>query len=399
MLQLLLRVGLALDLGRASLAPLPAPRAPVIDGSLDDPAWAAATATSAFVQKFPDEGAPPTHATTVRVLYDDEAVYLGIECAQADVPVVARLTRRDRLVEADRVEIDLGTRGDGKSAFHFAVNAAGVLVDGIRYDDTELDLSWDENWEAETGRSADGWTAEIKIPLRVLRFPTLAAQTWDFQVRRYLSARQEIDEWAFIPRAVAGEVSHYGSLGPFVDLHAGSRFEIRPFVLGRARRRDATNETLANGVDASVSAGVDARWHIARDLTLDAAVLPDFAQVEADQVILNLTTFEILFPEKRPFFLEGLDLFATPIQLLYTRRIGAQPIIPDLDTRESLVDGPDPAQIYGALKLVGQVGGRFSVGALAALTGSVDTTLQNAAGVRSRWQLAPTTAFAALRLK
>src|SRR5262249_51230350 len=213
-------------------------------------------------------------------------------------------------------------RGDGKSAFHFGVNAAGVMVDGIRYDDTELDLSWDENWEAETRRTAGGWAAEIKIPLRIVRFPTLPAQTWGFQVRRYLSAPQEIDEWALIPRAVAGEVSHYGRLGPFVDLQAGSPFEVRPFVLARLRRRDATPDALASGADAHAAGGLDARWHIARDLTLDAAILPDFAQVEADQVILNLTTYEILFPEKRPFFLEGLDLFATPIALVYTRRIG-----------------------------------------------------------------------------
>src|SRR5262249_24714679 len=175
MLQLLLHVGLALELAAASLTPIRASRAPVIDGSLDDAAWAAAAVSKSFVQKFPDEGAPPAEATTVRVVYDDEAVYFGIECAQPDFSVVARLTRRDRLVEADRVEVSVGPGGDGKSAFHCAVTAAGVLVDGIRYDDPELALSGDENWEAEPCRTAEGWTAEIKIPLRILRFPTLPA--------------------------------------------------------------------------------------------------------------------------------------------------------------------------------------------------------------------------------
>src|SRR5262249_6005338 len=308
-------------------------------------------------------------------------------------------TRGDRVVDADRVEIDLGTRGDGKSAFHFSVNAAGVLVDGIRYDDTELSLEWDENWEAATARTDAGWTAELRIPLRILRFPEAPSQTWGLQVRRYVSARQEIDEWAFIPRNVAGEVSHYGTLGPLEGLRAGSPFEIRPFALAKLRRREPTPDTLTSGTDVSAAAGLDAKWHIARDLTLDATVLPDFAQVEADQVVLNLTTYETFFPEKRPFFLEGLDAFATPVRILYTRRIGRQPAAPELAAGEQLVDAPEPSSIYGAAKLSGQLGGRVTVGALAAVVGANDATVQAADGSRAARALEPVTAFAAVRVK
>src|SRR5262249_3545152 len=163
---------------------------------------------------------------------------------------------------------------DGKSAFHFGVNAAGVLIDGIRYDDTELSLDWDENWEAATQQSDGGWSVELRIPLGILRFPSLPSQSWGLQVRRYISARQEIAEWAFIPRTSAGEVSHYGTLGPFDGLRPGRPFELRPFVLAKLRRRDPTEDTLASGTDLSFAAGLDAKWHIARDLTLDATVLP-----------------------------------------------------------------------------------------------------------------------------
>src|SRR5207247_6129812 len=145
---------------------------------------------------------------------DDNSLYVGVACTQTHFPVLARLTRRDRQVPSDRIEIDIGSQHDGKSAFHFEVNAAGVQVDGIRYNDTELLLDWDGNWQAATATSAQGWSAEIRLPLRVLRFAPAAEQTWSLQVRRQLAARQEIDEWAYIARSEAGEVSHYGEVGP-----------------------------------------------------------------------------------------------------------------------------------------------------------------------------------------
>ena len=401
MIHLCVSASLFFDLVRPApvLVPTRTAHAPTIDGRIDDAAWSDAAVATDLVQKFPAEGQSPSATTRVRVLYDEDAVYVGIECAQADVPIVARLTRRDRAVEADRVEVDLGSRGDGKSAFHFGVNAAGVLIDGLRYDDTELDLSWDENWEAAVQRGPDGWSAEIRIPLRLLRFPALPRQSWGFQVRRYISARQEIDEWAFIPRSVAGEVSRYGLLGPLDGLRGGGEVEVRPFVLARVRRRDASADTIGSGTDAALSAGLDGRWHITPDLTLDATVLPDFAQVEADQVVLNLTTYETFFPEKRPFFLEGLDTFALPVQLLYTRRIGRVPEAPDLKDGEALIDPPEPATIYGAAKLVGQIGGRFTLGALAAVTGRNDVLVQGADGLRSARPTDPPRAFGVLRLK
>jgi hypothetical protein len=386
-------------LATALLHPARTERAPEIDGRLDDTAWSAAESSGAFLQKFPDEGSPPSEPTSVRVLYDDDALYVAIDCRQASAPRVERLTRRDRDVDADRVEVDLATRGDGKSAFHFGINASGVLVDGLRYDDTELSLDWDENWDAAVQTTATGWTAELRIPLRILRFPTVPTQSWGLQVRRYVSARQEIDEWALIPRAVAGEVSHYGVLGPLDGLRPGSPFEVRPFVLARLRRREPTADTLASGTDAAFAAGLDAKWHIARDLTLDATILPDFGQVEADQVVLNLTTYETFFPEKRPFFLEGLDAFATPVQILYTRRIGRVPLLSELPEGAVLVEAAEPSPIYGAAKLSGQLGGRFTIGALAAVTGATDVTVQASDGSRTPLRLAPVTGFAALRLK
>jgi hypothetical protein len=154
---------------------------PKIDGVLDDIAWKESRVTGAFTQKFPAEATPPGEKTTLRIVYDDEAIYVSFDCEQVKTPIVRRLTRRDRIVEADWVSIGLDTKGDGKSAFEFTVNAAGVLADALRFDDTNISTDWDEIWDARTTVHEKGWTAEMKIPLRVLRFSSAHEQSWGLQ--------------------------------------------------------------------------------------------------------------------------------------------------------------------------------------------------------------------------
>jgi hypothetical protein len=385
---------------------LPAVRAtkpPDIDGDTSDVVWREAAATTAFTQKFPHEGDAPSERTTMRVLYDDDALYVAFDCEQEHAPVVEHLSRRDRLVEADRVEIDIGTRHDGKSAFQFTVNAGGVLTDAILFNDTDSSADWDENWEGRVARTARGWSAELRIPLRILRFSSASVQSWDLEARRYISEKQEIDEWSYIPRDAAGEVSRYGSLDDLRGLRASSPIELKPFVLGRVRRRDAATTQLASGTDASFSAGADVKWHPTQTLTLDGALNPDFAQVEADQQVLNLTTYETYYPEKRPFFLEGIDMFTTPRQLLYTRRIGRAAPAPNLRDSppygEQLVDVPEPAPIYGASKLTGQLADHWTIGTLSAVTGENDVAVQLADGSRDKRVIDPLTSFNVARVK
>ena len=340
---------LLLPLLVASLSPVRVHSAPRIDGHLDDEIWTTTPAVDSFRQTFPNDGAPASEPTTVRVAYDDTNLYVAISCVQR-VRSVARLTRRDREVAGDRVSIDIDTGHDRRTAFHFQISAAGVLVDGMRYDDTELSSEWDEIWQGEVARTPDGWTAELAIPLRILRLHADVA-TWGFQVRRWIGATGEEVEWSYAPRDAGGEVSRYGDLGPFDGLAPRGSIALVPFALSRAVRADKEMESQY-GDGLSAAAGLDLIWRPTRSVAVAAAVLPDFAQVEADQVVLNLTTTEIELPEKRPFFLQGLDVFATPIQMLYTRRIGATPIL-------------------GAGKVVGSAGG-FEGGALSAITESDD---------------------------
>lgn len=376
---------------------------PIIDGRLDDPAWKAAFPSADFTQKTPVEGRPPRERTTVRVLYDDDALYVGVDCEQRHARIVRPLARRDTLLESDHVEIDLDSRRDHRSAFAFIVTAAGVRIDAIRFDDLGWSSDWDDVWDARVHVHPGGWSAELRIPLRILRYDDLPVQSWGLQVRRHVSQTLENDEWAFIPRAAAGEVSRYGSLDGLVDLPVRRPLALKPFVLGRLRRRDPGLETAASGVDASLSAGLDLEWHPTQNLTLAATLLPDFAQVEADQQVLNLTSYQTYFPEKRPFFLGGIEAFSTPFPLVYTRRIGRLPAAPELlrgaAHAERLYDTPEPSRILGAQKLVGRLGRGWTVGVLGALAGRNDVSVLGADGSRTERLAEPLTAFHAFRLR
>jgi uncharacterized protein DUF5916 len=386
------------------LAAIRTPAAPLIDGRLDDAVWRAAPGTDAFTQSFPLDGAHPSERTVLRVLYDDTALYLGFDCEQVSTPIVERLTRRDRDSESEWVYVQIDSRNDGQSAFMFAVNVAGVLADAQIIDQTTYSWEWDENWDAKTSRTAHGWSAEVRIPLRVLRFDSkLPVQSWGLQATRFIALREESDIWSYIPRDVAAPIAFYGRLDGLRDLKGAGRLELQPFVLGSLTRRDPSQMAAGGGDDASGSAGLDLKWHIAQDLTFDAALNPDFAQVELDQVILNLGTFETFLPEKRPFFLEGIDAFSFPMQVFYSRRIGGPPVAPSLRSdasgSEELLNVPAPATIYGAGKLVGRLNPNWTIGALSAVTGSNDVSVVESTGAISNRLAAPVTAFNVLRLK
>jgi hypothetical protein len=365
---------------RPRLAAARTPKPPTIDGKLDDAVWSAAPASDAFTQHFPEEGAPPSERTTVRVLYDDDAIYIGVDCEQVHAPVVKRLMRRDTQNASDGVWLDIDSRRDGVSAFHFSVNAAGVLGDAIHFNDTDYSSDWDAVWEGRAADTPRGYSIEMRIPLYVLRFEARPIQDWGFQVRRFIEARQETDDWAFFSRRAGSYVPLFGRLEGLAELRPRRALQLRPFVLGRARFRaaDASADlgTVTHGFDWGGSAGLDAKAAVTNELTLDLALNPDFGQVEADAVVLNLSTFETFFPEKRPFFLEGIDTFATMRQLLYTRRIGHQPATPTRAGSERFIDLPEPSPIYGAAKLVGTIGGRTTLGLLSAVTGGNDVVVR-----------------------
>jgi len=371
---------------------------PDIDGKLDDAPWQNARVETSFTQNFPDEAKSPTENTELRVLYDDDAIYIAIRCFDSHPDqIVGRLTRRDRDIDSDKVTVDISSKNDKASAYHFQVNAAGVQLDGIRFNDTDMGTDWDGRWYSATTRDDQGWTAEMKIPLVTLRYNG-DVSSFGFQVRRYLLRRGEIDEWSFVPRTAKGEVSYYGTIDGITGLHAKRLAEALLYVSGRSTFRN--NQGSFDGTDPSGNIGADLKLGITPALTLDGTINPDFGTVEADQIVLNLSTIETYLPEKRPFFLEGADLFATRFNLFYSRRVGATPPSSTLSGSAVQTDPQPDGRIWGALKLTGLIGDRTSIGALDAVTSREDVTIARTPGAASEKLLVePLSNFTVLRLR
>jgi hypothetical protein len=371
--------------------------APQIDGRLDDAVWAGVPADDKFTQNFPDEQRDPTERTELRILFDDRSLYFGIRCwDNHPEAIVRRVTRRDRETDADKVQIDIDTSGDHRTAYHFEVNVSGMQVDGIRFNDTDLKTNWDEAWMAATAEDSQGWSAEIEIPLAILRYSGQGTSL-GLQVRRFLPRRLETDEWAYIPRTAGAEVSYYGRVVGLVDLRSRRLFRVSPYVTGRVLIR--SNQSTLDRIEPTASMGVDLKLGLTSALTLQATINPDFAQVEADQVVLNLTTLETFYPEKRPFFAEGADIFETPFTQFYSRRIGKTPDAPVLAPDEGVLSPIPAANILGAAKLIGSLLPHLSIGVLDAVTSGVDVPIGQAGGMRRQLPLSPVTNFSALRLR
>ncbi len=312
------------------------PAPPRIDGRLDDLVWRLAEPFDAFVQISPDEGAPPSEPTEVRVLFDDRALYVAVRCRDSrPAEIVRPMGRRDNPPVSDQVYVILDPSHDHETGYVFGLTAGGILQDGVIYEDDRTSWDWDGVWEGRVTVDAGGWSAEFAIPLAVLRFPDSRVQTWGFGVRRELARRREVSSTAFVPRNARGLISRLGHLEGMTDLVPHSHLELAPYAAARLALRPQhldPSRPQPRLADAIFDGGLDLKWAPSRGLSLVGTLNPDFGQVEADEVVQNLTTYEIHFPEKRPFFNEGLQLFQpvgmgdddvpVPQQLFYSRRIG-----------------------------------------------------------------------------
>jgi hypothetical protein len=388
-------------LGEGRMAPtltgIRTDKPPSIDGKVDEPQWQKAWLESNLTQNFPDEGKPPTERTELRVLYDDNAIYIAIRCFdRSPDKIVARLTRRDREIDADKVSVDISSRNDKKTSYTFQVNAAGVQVDGTRFNDTEYSTDWDGRWYSEVTRDAQGWNAELKIPLVTLRYAG-DVTSFGFQVRRTIGRTGEIDEWSYIPTTAGREVSYYGTLDGITGLNAKRLFQVLAYDSRRFFYRSGQGEL--NGGSSTDNLGADVKIGLTPGLTIDGTINPDFGTVEVDKTVLNLTTVETYFPEKRPFFVEGADLFATPFTIFYSRRIGAAPPPPTLVSGEEVEPLPD-GRIWAAVKMTGLIANRLSIGLLDAVTSRQDATIQRVPGGKVEKLLVdPLANFGVLRLR
>ena len=333
---------------------------PVIDGVLDDQVWARAALIDEFVQQEPREGAPATERTEVRVLYDGANLYVGILAFDASPErVTATEMRRDgsQIANEDNFQIILDTFMDSRSAYMFIVSPLGAMLDqqvfregegSRRGTSSNTNLEWDGVWDASARRTAEGWVAEVRIPMVTLRFPGASPQSWGINFMRNIPHRNEVVFWAPIPRAYGiTRVSLAGTLTGLEDLNRGRDLRIKPFfAAGREIERSEGVSSWSNSGDM----GLDLKYGITPSLNLDLTFNTDFAQAEADNEQVNLTRFPLFFPEKRDFFLENAGQFnvgttgsGQRANLFFTRRIGIN-------------ESGDQVPIVGGARMTGKVG-------------------------------------------
>jgi hypothetical protein len=294
-----------------------------IDGALDEAAWRSAGSASEFVLIGTREGQAPDESTTVRVLRDGERLVFGIWC-QSKRPPHAGLAPRDQVLDGDHISLHLDTDGDGQHAYIFGVNPWGVQVDGI-LTTGDPDFKWDGVWDAATRRGEGEWTAEIAVPFRILRV-SAKGRPWRLWARRELTAWNEVASWPGYRVGQPGPIMlQAGDLAGLDDARGGRELSLEPYVFG-ARASD--RELLSGGGTSSWSdhtqreAGVDVQAALSRSLVLNATYNPDFSQIEADVLQIDVNRrFPLHYPEKRTFFLEGADHFVTLMDLVETRRM------------------------------------------------------------------------------
>jgi hypothetical protein len=388
---------------------------PVIDGRLDDPAWQGIAPLTDFVQQNPIEGAAPSESTEVRLAYDEHALFVAFRgYDRAPELVVGRLVRRDQRISADNFSLFLDSYNDRRTAFEFSINPSGARRDVFIYGDgTGRDDSWDPVYDWATSLDSLGWTVEMRIPFSQLRFTTADSLSFGLRLRRSINRRNEEVNWPFFPRDQAGEVSNYGRLVGLIGVPPPRRLEILPYLAASSTFEPAEEDNpFVTGRRADARVGGDVKLGVTSGITLDATVNPDFGQVEADPAVVNLTAFESFFPERRPFFVEGTNLFQAGLEppeerrfggggggqegLVYTRRIGRAPqLSPDVDG--GYAEEVRQTTILGAAKLSGQVGKGWAIGLMQAVTAKERAATVDSLGFEGRAPVEPLTSYSVLR--
>ncbi len=350
-------------------------RAPVIDGRDDDPVWQHAVRIDGFSEFDPVEGKDPRFRTEGRVAYDSRNFYVFVRMFDPEPDRILKLlARRDVRTASDQIKIVIDSYHDRRSGYEFAVNPAGVKRDFSISNDNHEDPAWDGVWDVATTVDSLGWTAEFRIPLSQLRYGAAEVHTFGFGIWRDIERYKERVSWPLFRRTDAGFVSQLGEVTGLRGLASPRRLELSPYAVTRNVTRP-----VGDGFShpQQLTAGLDLKYGVSSNLTLDATVNPDFGQVEADPAVLNLSAVETFYQERRPFFVEGSGLLSFPINcyavrdcgsenLFYSRRIGRAPQLTDTYGDASSSQG---TTILGAAKLTGRTSGGLSVGLLEAVTG------------------------------
>ena len=366
-------------------------KSPKIDGVLDDLAWKDAKLLTDFVIFRPDNGKLVTapYQTTVKVVYDDTAIYIAATMLDPDpARIPMEFSVRDNFSQADFFLVTINPNDDGQNPFEFVVQSTGNQGDA-KVSNGREDFNWSAVWESATKITDKGWNAEIKIPYRCLRFANRPEQSWGFNFHRRLERLNEQHTWTFIDNAVGRWTQYDGLITGFKNISPPKRINLYPYA-------STTTKVFEGKTDFDWSMGMDIKYGLTENFTLDATLIPDFSQVGFDNVELNLGPFEQQFTEQRQFFTEGTELFNIS-NLFYSRRIGDAPIDQfaserrndedfenNIKINEKLINAPQKVTMLNAVKISGRTKKGLGIGFFNAITekttGQVEKTTQTKTG-------------------
>jgi hypothetical protein len=365
---------------------------PKLDGLLDEAAWQAAPIATNFYEYEPTPGPVEKHPTEVRVLYDDNAIYIGaIMHDVAQDSILRELSNRDNIGNSDWFGVFFDTYNDHLNGYEFIVTSGGVQVDLRQSPANGEDGSWNAVWDSRTALRGTDWVAEIQIPYSAIRFSKATEQVWGLNFGRQRRASRQKFFWNEVKPAVSGFVNQWGELTGLRDLKPPLRLSLTPYV-STYLNHYPYNEQGKQNTTTSFNGGADVKWGINESFTLDATLVPDFGQVQSDNQVLNLSPFEVQYNENRGFFTEGTELFNKG-GLFYSRRVGAQPLgfggVEDQlragyleadgsrHRGEFIVQNPGITRLLNATKVSGRTSKGLGVGIFNAISNDVYATLQD----------------------
>ena len=416
--------------GLAQLAPqkvLTAPRIDEtirIDAVLDEAIWQNASPVGSFTQLEPAPGQPSRQEVSVRIAYDDKALYIGAELFDsAPDSIMRQFTERDQIGVVDYFGLLIDAYQDGQNGLGVFVTASGVQVD-IKYSAAASggggglailrgDRNWDAVWDSQTRITDRGWVVELKIPYSALRFPNVEEQRWNLNFARMIRRYREQSFWNEVKPEEAGLLRQSGELVGIREIFSPVRLSATPFVAAYAENYYDRNENPRSSWVRSISGGMDIKYGINDAFTLDVTLIPDFGEARSDNQVLNLSPFEVRFDENRPFFTEGIELFNKG-NLFYSRRIGGRPLragevedqlATELDANgeevvlEEIVSNPQITQLINASKVSGRTVKGLGLGVFNATAAQTNALIRNLeTGAEREWQASPLTNYNVLVL-
>ncbi len=376
--------------------------APAIDGVLDDSCWTMGQWSGGFIQWIPKEGAQPSQPTELKVLYDDKNIYVAIRAFDNEPEKIIRKGGKRDGFYGDVVGVTFDSYHDHRTGFEFDVTAAGQKIDLVLTNPSTPDFNWNAVWDGAAGSEDSAWTAEFRIPLSQLRYSGDSEQVWGMHCWRWIDRLQEESDWEPQSSTGPGILYLFGELHGIRDIPRSRRIEILPYTLGKLKtsRAEPDNPFSRTGTSWLGNGGLDAKIGLTSNFTADLTINPDFGQVEADPSVMNLTAFETFFEEKRPFFVEGRNIFAFDFDdanMFYSRRIGHTPtFVPALSAGEYM-SFPDYTTILSALKVSGKTSDGLAIGVLQSLTSKENATISGP-GFRQSVAVEPLTSYTIARV-